>query len=289
MELKLLRSMWGAPEDPAALVGHVVGMGMDGVEGPPPPTPAARADLRRRLDDAGLVFVAEACTGRPRGDEPAAERWWMADPGAPPERHLDDLRRVVDGALEMNALLVSGLTGFDAWPLQRSIDFLGELSALDAGIPATAETHRGRSLFNPWVTDTVLAALPGLELTCDFSHWCVVAERLIDSELPSIERAAARCRHLHGRVGWAQSAQVGDPRDPVHADALAAHERWWDLCWSAQEARGFSTSTMTLEFGPDGYTPLLPFTRQPVSDLNDVIRWMADRQRGRFAARGSTP
>ena len=292
MELKLLRSMWGAPEGPAALVEHVVEMGLDGVEGPPPADAAGRAGLRRRLGDAGLVFVAEACTGRPRPrmGEPAAERWWMAHPGAGPERHLEDLRAAVEAAQEMDALLVSGLTGFDAWPREVSAGYLRSLAALaaDAGVAVTAETHRGRSLFNPWITEVLLDDAPALELTCDFSHWCVVAERRIDSEIEIVRKAARRCRHLHGRVGWAQSAQVADPRDPAHAEDLAAHERWWGLCWDAQEARGFGVTTMTVEFGPDGYLPVLPFTRQPVADLNCVIRWMADRQRERFAARTPT-
>lgn len=279
--------MWGAPEDPAELVAHVVAMGLGGIEGPPPADARQRRELVARLDDAGLVFVAEACTGRPRRGEPAAERWWMAHPAAGPQRHLEDLGEVVERAAEMGALHVSGLTGFDAWPLGESIEFFGSLVELSATaqLSVTAETHRGRSLFNPWTTAAVLDAVPALELTCDFSHWCVVAERLIDSEIDLVRRAAERCRHVHGRVGWAQSAQVADPRDPAHAAALAAHERWWDLCWNAQERRGFNASTMTIEFGPDGYTPLLPFTQQPVSDLNDVIRWMADRQHDRFANR----
>ncbi len=76
-----------------------------------------------------------------------------------------------------------------------------------------------------------------------------------------------------------------DPRDPAYADKLAAHERWWDVCWRSQAARGQAVSTLTPEFGPWGYMPTLPFTNVPVANLADICAWQAKRQAERFAAR----
>ncbi|HEY1490438.1 MAG TPA: sugar phosphate isomerase/epimerase, partial [Verrucomicrobiae bacterium] len=125
--------------------------------------------------------------------------------------------------------------------------------------------------------------LPALKLTCDFSHWCVVCERLIDTEPDIIALCAERAHHVHARVGYDQGAQVPHPAAPEFREALEAHERWWTQIWRSQSERGALFSTMTPEFGPDGYLHCLPFTGAPVADLNQINGWMAGRQRRRFA------
>jgi hypothetical protein len=84
-------------------------------------------------------------------------------------------------------------------------------------------------------------------------------------------------------VGYAQGPQVPNPAAPEYADALAAHQRWWTQIWDAQRARGELVTTMTPEFGPDGYLHCAPFTREPVAELWEINRWMADTQRAHFA------
>jgi hypothetical protein len=121
-----------------------------------------------------------------------------------------------------------------------------------------------------------------LKLTCDFSHWCVVCERLIDTELDVLALCAERAHHIHARVGYDQGPQVPHPAAPEFQTALEAHEGWWTQIWHRQQARGLSVSTMTPEFGPDGYLQCQPFTRQPVADLEEINAWMAERQKTRF-------
>ncbi|HWC61585.1 MAG TPA: sugar phosphate isomerase/epimerase, partial [Verrucomicrobiae bacterium] len=53
--------------------------------------------------------------------------------------------------------------------------------------------------------------------------------------------------------------------------------------WRSRSGRGASISTMTPEFGADGYLHCLPFTGAPVADLRQINVWMAERQRRRFA------
>jgi hypothetical protein len=44
---------------------------------------------------------------------------------------------------------------------------------------------------------------------------------------------------------------------------------------------------MTPEFGPDGYQHVSPFRAAPAISLDDINRWMAERQRARFSGRAA--
>ena len=52
-------------------------------------------------------------------------------------------------------------------------------------------------------------------------------------------------------------------------------------------ARGVENTTLTPDFGPDGYLQCSPFTGVPVADLWTVNRWIALRQKARFERRYS--
>ena len=276
MQLQLFRSLWTTSGDVGVALADVGSGGFDGIEGPVPLEPAARRRFLAELGDVPLI--AEICTG---GD-------YVPDFGLSPARHIDDFRRKTEAALEARPRFLTVLAGSDAWSLAQSVEFFGAAMAIAAelGIAANFETHRSRSFFHPWTTRDVLAQLPDLWLTGDFSHWCCVTERLIlDHEPQLLALFAARTRHLHGRIGYEQGAQVPHPAAPEYRDALAAHERWWDAVWNAQEAGGAALVTMTAESGPDGYLHTMPFTNMPVADLGEINRWMAVRQRKRFTAR----
>ena len=166
-----------------------------------------------------------------------------------------------------------------------SVDFFASAIAFAESlpVPVSFETHRSRSLFNPWITRDILHALPSLRLTCDFSHWCCVCERLIDTEPEVIDLCAERVHHIHARVGYDQGPQVPHPAAPEYLAALEAHERWWTTIWHTQASRGEHTSTMTPEFGPDGYLHCAPYTQKPVADLDEINAWMAARERNLFS------
>lgn len=286
MNLLVTRSVWSGPADLDSLLAQTVAGGFNGLEGPIPETAAQRRDWRRRLADLGLVFIAEATTG---SDRHAPGNWWIPKGDRTLDDHLDDLRWSLDHAAEVEALFVSTMTGYDAWSWSQNLDFFGRALELEqqAGIPLSFETHRSRSLFNPWVTRDLLQHYPQMKLTCDFSHWCVVCERLVDSEWEILELCASRAQHIHSRVGFAQQAQVSEPRAPEYLPALEAHERWWDLIWRSQQSRGFLQTTMTPEFLWDGYMATLPYTQQPLGNVWEITIWMAQRQRQRFEAWGN--
>lgn len=244
----------------------------DGVEGPPPASTGPRADVAALA--VHVPFIAEICTG---GDYAPASSVTL-------ERHLDDLRWQLEAAAECGARLASCLFGSDAWGFSQAVDGYGRALELAARtqLPVSFETHRGRPTFHPRLTLDLLAALPELRLTCDLSHWCVVCERLLD-EPQVIAAVAARARHMHARVGYAQGPQVPDPRALLYQNELSAHEDWWAALWRAAIERGELEFSATPEFGPDGYLQSHPVSGEPVADPAELNRWMSARLRQRFA------
>jgi len=85
------------------------------------------------------------------------------------------------------------------------------------------------------------------------------------------------------RVGYEQGPQVPHPAAPEYRYALLAHQRWWAQVWQAQRAQGREVTTMTPEFGPNGYLQAAPFTGMPAGDLWEINRWVADTERRHFS------
>jgi sugar phosphate isomerase/epimerase len=274
MELQLFKTLWGHAGGLDAAIAACKECGFAGIEGQTPATPAERGEFRAKLAEHGLGYIAEICTAG----------GYVPNRQATESEHLDSFLRQAEAALECQPLFLTAIAGCDAWSVGQSVDFFGRAMMIsdDLGITASFETHRSRSLFNPWTARDILRQLPSLKLTCDFSHWCVVCERLIDTEADIIALCAERAHHVHARVGYDQGAQVPHPAAPEYREALEAHEHWWAQIWRSQLLRGVSVSTMTPEFGPDGYLHCLPFTGAPVADLEQINTWMAERQRRRF-------
>jgi sugar phosphate isomerase/epimerase len=269
MKLTLLASAW-AFGGLDACVRELAHATIDGVEGPPPADFARARELERELALARVPYVAEVCTGGSYA--PASS--------VPFAAHIEDFRRQAELSAAAGASFITCLGGSDSWPLARSVEFYAR--ALDIaerlGLDVSFETHRSRPTFHPWATAELLRTMPALELTVDFSHWCVVCERLVDDEA-ALGLAIARARHVHARVGYAQGPQVPDPRAPEYERELLAHESWWLRAAQAARGRGRTTFTVTPEFGPDGYLQCAPYSRVPVADLAEINRWMALRLR----------
>ena len=206
------------------------------------------------------------------------------NPGGSVREHLDSMRRQIDACLPWQPWFFNAHSGSDAWSPAEAEEFFGVMLDIEKslGIAICHETHRMRYLGNPWATRQLLVAHPELKLTCDFSHWVCVAERLLPDCLDIIRLAADHCHHLHARVGHEQGPQVSDPRAPEWQLHLTTHESWWDIIWQSQRERGITESSLVPEFGPAPYLPLLPHTRTPVADLADICDWMARRQAERF-------
>jgi hypothetical protein len=268
MKLALFASVWAFGGLPACRREVESGL-FDGVEGPPPESP----EQLRELSRSALPYIAEICSG---GSYAPASSVSV-------DSHFQDFLTQVSRAIEAGALFCTCLVGSDSWPIGVAVDFFARAMEFGkrAGIELSFETHRSRPTFHPWATAELLRALPELQLTCDFSHWCVVCERLPDDE-SVLALAISRARHIHARVGYAQGPQVPDPRAPEYEAELLAHEAWWRRIALAAAERGQELLTVTPEFGPDGYLQQAPFSRQPVADLGELNRWMARRQRAQL-------
>jgi hypothetical protein len=212
-------------------------------------------------------------------------------PGGTVREHLDSLQRQIEECLDAKPLFFNAHSGSDTWSLPQAEEFYGQMLDLERrfGVPIAHETHRLRYFGNPWTTRPILERFPTLKLTCDFSHWVCVAERLLEDCGEIIQLAADHCYHLHARVGYEEGPQVSDPRASEWARHLAVHEQWWDVIWASQKRRGMAVTTLTPEFGPAPYLHLLPYTQTPVADLADICDWMARRESARFSEFLKTP
>jgi hypothetical protein len=275
MHLQLFRSLWTNGFNLDAALADCHPGAFDGVEGPVPLEKNARFEFFSKLHAASVPFIAEITTGGS-----------YVPTSTSPGQHLDDFRHKAEASLECTPLFFTVLAGCDGWPLAQSVDFFGRAIEIanELGVTASFETHRSRATFTPWITRDLLLQLPALRLTCDFSHWCCVCERLVlDGEPDLLALCAERAHHIHARVGYDQGPQVPHPDAPEYHAALGAHERWWDAIWDAHDRAGRACTTMTPEFGPDRYLHTLPFSDAPVASLDEINHWMAARQRERFA------
>lgn len=274
MQLKLFKTLWGFDGNYAASLEQAISDGYDGIEGPAPEAQYTADRFRHELTEHQLDYIAEITTAGS----------YVPDRHATLEHHLDSLIHKLSLSRPLDPLFVTCLGGCDAWPESRNVEFFGRAMeiAKQFEVIISFETHRGRALFNPWVTQRIVQQLPEMLLTCDFSHWCVVCERLVDTELDIIRELAPHAHHIHGRIGYDQGPQVPHPAAPEYTEALVSHQSWWELIWQSQKDRRYTLSTMTPEFGPDGYLHEAPFSREPVADLRDLNNWMANTEREHF-------
>ena len=274
MQLKIYKTMWGFQGTAESALAELLQAGMQGLEGPVPMTSDDRDKLSTQLQAHQLDYIAEITTAGS----------YVPERHASMQHHLDSLESKLQEAVLLKPLFVTCIAGCDAWSENKSVEFFA--LAIDMaeryGTTISFETHRSRSLFNPWVTARIVEQLPELKLTVDFSHWCVVCERLMDSEIDIIRAIAHQVHHIHARVGYEQGPQVPDPRAEEYHYALRAHQSWWEIIWKAQIDNNYNATTMTPEFGPDGYLHEMPFSKQPVANLWELNSWMAEEERKHY-------
>ena len=232
--------------------------------------PGDEARFRALLATHQLAFIAQIFTS-----------------GADVAAHVASFRGQLARAATFSPVLVNCHGGRDAWTAAEGQQFYAEALAVEreARVAVAHETHRGRILYNPWITRDLLQLFPDLKLSCDFSHWVCVAERLLTTEGDIIALAAERClarprpRRLRGGPAGARPAHAAVRRPPRRARGVVGQ------VWDSQAARGMTVTTLTPEFGPPLYQHTLPPSGAPVGDLAEICDWQAARQAQRFANR----
>lgn len=140
----------------------------------------------------------------------------LPEQSATTAEHLTDLEQKLAWSTELAPRFVNVLAGNDRWQLPQQVDFFGQALevARKHGQIVTFETHRARSLFNPWVTLELIRQLPDLRFTSDISHWIVTCERLLDDPEDDLSAFVERVHHVQARVGYDQGPQVPPSRCP---------------------------------------------------------------------------
>jgi len=212
-------------------------------------------------------------------------------PSSKLEDHIASFKKLVLEAKEMNPVLINSHSGRDSWDFQTAKKYFQVALEFEKenGIMICHETHRGRILYNPWITRDLCKEFPDLKLTADLSHFCVVAERVFDvtsgydDDWPEIlEIISFHTKHIHARVGYEQGPQVPHPAAPEYRKALELHELWWDSILEVQAKLGLTQITIEPEHGTNGYQHLLPFTKMPVGDLWEINNWIKDHESKRI-------
>lgn len=259
MELRLYCSLAGlvGPQGRFASLAEALPALVDtGFAGAVAPLSMAEAipDFRSQLGERGLDYIAV-----------------LATEGESADTHVEALEDGLAAAEFHRPQLVVVHGGSDAFAESDAVHFLDRASRLaeDASFVVAHGMHRRRILGTPSMTDRMLSVLPDLQLCVDFAYWVSACGRLLDDQLDVVRRAAEHAVHIDARVGHETGPLVPDPRQPEWAAHVAAHERWWSIVWDAQRARGDSVTTLT------------PGWR----DAWEVMTWLAERQRARFAAR----
>jgi len=269
-ELKLLATNWGWPGSIEDYCARVKKDGYDGIEIWWQYDQKAQDELFAALKRNQLE-VGFLCAGH----EPK-----FAD-------NFSSFKKMVTAAATnklQKPLYINCHSGKDFFSFDDNRNFIDFTMGLarDAGIKICHETHRSRILFAAPVARHFMAAIPGLRITLDISHWCNVHESLLQDQQDTINVALERVDHIHARVGHPEGPQVNDPRAPEWADALNAHLAWWDKVVEIKKKAGDRLTILT-EFGPPHYMPALPYTVQPVSDQWAINVHMMQMLRKRYA------
>jgi len=185
---------------------------------------------------------------------------------------------------EPGPLLINSHTGRDYFSFQQNLELIdiAQEFAAKTGIIVAHETHRGRFGYCPQMIDEFLDLREELLLTADLSHWVCVTESMLENFERILNKAILRARHIHARVGFEEGPQVADPAAPEWKYALDHFLGWWDSIVAHNKEINRPVLTITTEFGPPPYMPVLPFTGTPAADQFQVNCFIKDLLRQRY-------
>jgi hypothetical protein len=262
MKLVVFHALWGMEGSLREKLKRAASHGYAGIESPMPSTEEENEFLEL-LDEYKLKYIPQIFSQ---------------------DNHEESLLVQLDRVRRFNPVLINSHSGKDHMTEDAQDRFFEAAvkAEKEIGIQIGHETHRGRAMFTPRSTARLLRMFPELNITADFSHFTCVCESLLHDQEDDLALIMSRTIHVHGRVGHAEGPQVPHPAAPEYAEELARFQGWWDTILSGRSTNGVPYSTVTPEFGPPGYMPRLPFTRQPIADLFEVNHWIAELFWGKY-------
>ena len=238
MEIVYICTTWGQKfEGWDAFCRKAKQAGYDGIETSFPPT-EEKQEFLDSLKKYQLVFIVQH---------------WVTtsiDFDAHKSEYADRIRSLTS----LKPLSVNSHTGKDHFSFEQNSILLRIASEIsgETGVPVYHETHRGRFAFAAHITRTYLENSHP-ELTLDVSHWCSVAESLLEDQIQSLNMALDHTRHIHARIGFEQGPQVCDFTLPQYQPALQFHLKCWDKVVLNHKQSSRLTLPITPEFGPPPY------------------------------------
>lgn len=259
MNVRFACSFWGQEATtPTVFLARVLMEGFEGVEINPPEDKLFADEFQSalasvRLVKPGFLFIAQQVLS------PADESV---------DAYLTRMRSRLEYLASLKPDFINSHTGKDYFSFEdncRAIAIADDV-ARQTGIPVFHETHRGRFTFHAASLLPYLNKYPDLKLTADFSHWCTVSETLLHDQREIFKHVFPRVRHIHARIGFEHSPQVNDPFAPEWKNHVDTFIGWWKEILSGEEQKNMPFMTITPEFGPVPYMPVMPYSQKPLSD-----------------------
>jgi len=200
--------------------------------------------------------------------------------------HATHYEKYLRNLISADPVFINCQTGKDYFNFdqnKRLFDLAAKLSD-ESGVKIIHETHRGKSLYAANITYNYLTQLPDLRITLDISHWCNVHESLLADQQEEVALAISHTDHIHSRVGHPEGPQVNDPRAPEWEEVLQTHLKWWDAVVENHRNAGTDLS-ITTEFGPATYMPVMPYTQLPLGNQWEINVYMMNLLKGRYGGK----
>lgn len=269
MELKFICPHWGSKHlDFNEFLIKVKESGYDRVEMSLPLEESEKVACIRSIKKHRLMLIAQ--------------HWETVTPDF--QEHKREYRKRLVNLASANPMFINSQTGRDFFTFNQNAELIEIASEVSQqyGVKIIHETHRGRFSFAAHITVDYLMNFADLRLGFDLSHWCNVAESYLQDQLHNVEPAISRADHIHARIGFPEGPQVSDPRLPEWKEAIEIHRGWWKQIIEKNRNEGRSVFTITPEFGPFPYMPLIPFTKQPITNQWEVNIYMMNHLKEYF-------
>lgn len=263
MKLKFFCPLWGFDSQEFNRFCHKAKeAGYDGVE------------LSFPLEEEKKLAMVEAI--KRHGLEIIAQHFETTDVDF--ELHKENYRRKIENLASVNPVFINSQTGKDFFSYEQNKELIEVAKDVEqkSGVKVLHETHRGKFSFAAHITQKFLQTIPDLRITFDLSHWCNVAETMLEDQDEAVNLAIDRADHIHARVGFAEGPQIPDPRASEWASTVRIFVNWWQRIVDRARKEGKSEFTITSEFGPFPYMTIQPFTTMPITDQWAVNVYMME-------------
>ncbi|MEX6686121.1 sugar phosphate isomerase/epimerase [Danxiaibacter flavus] len=263
MQIKILSPLWGYEHlDINLFIAKIKHAGYDGIETSIPEDPVQKEKLFNLISKHHLLLVSHQHQAH----------------GKNFNEFKDSFIHYLNLSAEGNPFMINSHTGRDFFTFEENlqlIDIASEFS-YKHNITIAHETHRGRFAYSPPATEKYFEARNDFSITADLSHWVCVTESYLENFSHTVTETINRTRHIHARVGYEEGPQVPDPRALEWAGALGRFLNWWDLIIENRKKQEAPVFTITTEFGPPPYMPVLPFSNKPVADQFEINYYMKE-------------